>query len=87
MDEQVDARAPLADEGRAKASRQWRSVWRIHFYAGMFAIPFILLMAVTGLVILYTQPLQDLTQGDLRKASSTEQTVSYDDLIKSWQKS
>lgn len=51
------------------SSRRWRSLWRIHFYSGMFALPFILLMAVTGLVILYTQPLNDLTQGDLRSVS------------------
>ena len=32
----------------------------------MFAVPFVLLMAVTGLVILYTQPLRSLTEGSLR---------------------
>lgn len=79
MDEQVDARAPEANDDRAKASRQWRSAWRIHFYAGMFAIPFILLMAVTGLVILYTQPLQDLMQGDLRKVPTSAEAVPYDE--------
>lgn len=72
------------DDGQAtsdasRASRQWRSVWRIHLYAGMFAIPFILFMAVTGLVILYTQPYQDLTQGDLRRVEAAGEVVSYDE--------
>ena len=72
--------APVATtDGAAAASRRWRSVWRIHFYAGMFAMPFILLMASSGLVILYTQPLQDLTQGDLRMVSGSGDTVSFDE--------
>ena len=59
-------------------SRRWRSMWRVHFYAGLFAFPFILLMATTGLVILYTQPLQDLTQDHLRTVPASTKTVSYD---------
>lgn len=57
--------AGAADAKRARASRQWRSLWRIHFYSGLFSMPFLLLMALTGLVILYTQPIQDATQSDL----------------------
>jgi len=72
--------APTAElDAAAETSRRWRSVWRIHFYAGMFAMPFILLMALTGLVILYTQPIQDLTQGDLRTVDRGTETVSFDE--------
>lgn len=55
-------------------SRRWRSLWRLHFYSGMFAIPFIVLMSITGLVVLYTQPLQSLTAGhkfDVKRAGAT----------------
>ncbi|MEN9507360.1 MAG: hypothetical protein RI958_3286 [Actinomycetota bacterium] len=72
--------APGSDSG--SSNRQWRSIWRMHFYAGMFAMPFILVMAVTGLVILYTQPIQDLTQSDLRSVeapSASATAVSLDD--------
>lgn len=65
----------------AESSDGWRSVWRIHFYAGIFSIPFILLMAVTGLVILYTQPIQDWTQGDLRVVASRETRLTYDEQV------
>jgi uncharacterized iron-regulated membrane protein len=67
------------DLAAAEGSRRWRSVWRIHFYSGMFAMPFILLMAVTGLVILYTQPIEDLTQGDVRKVDVGDSVVSFDE--------
>jgi uncharacterized iron-regulated membrane protein len=56
-------------------------VWRIHFYSGIFALPFILLMATTRLVILYTQPIQDLTQNDLYKVDVGDERVSYEDQV------
>lgn len=62
----------------AAQSRRWRSLWRIHFYAGVFAMPFILLMATTGLVILYTQPIQDALGGDLRTVTAQGEPVSFD---------
>lgn len=73
----VPAAATAAKE---RASRQWRALWRTHFYAGIFSMPFILLMSVTGLVILYTQPIADLTQGDLRTVASREAPyLSFDE--------
>lgn len=64
--------------GSDRASRRWRSLWRVHFYAGMFAMPFIVLMALSGLVILYTQPIQDTLQGDLRSVAAQGEWVSFD---------
>ncbi len=34
-----------------------RRIWRLHFWVGLFAAPTLLLLACTGLIILYTQPL------------------------------
>ena len=62
-----------ADLAEASRSR-WMWLWRVHIYAGLFAIPFILLMATTGLVILYTQPIQDTLQGDLRTVAEVGDT-------------
>lgn len=71
--------ATATSGGDTDTSKRWRSLWRIHFYAGMFSMPFILLMAVTGLVILYTQPLQDLTQGDVRTVRDQGEWTSFDE--------
>jgi uncharacterized iron-regulated membrane protein len=68
------AEAAAAD----RASRRWRTIWRTHFYAGLFAAPVLVMLAVTGLVILYTQPIQDLTQRDLRVVSATGSAKSLD---------
>lgn len=75
----VDQRAAPDADAMARSSRRWRSVWRIHFYAGMVAMPFILLMAVTGLVILYTQPIEDATEGDVRTVEVGSAPLSLDD--------
>jgi uncharacterized iron-regulated membrane protein len=72
------ARAHDDDAAAAEASRRWRSLWRVHFYAGVLAMPFILLMALTGLVILYTQPLQDATQRGLRSVDERTEWLSFD---------
>lgn len=70
---------PIATDPRTRSRPdQHRSTRRaasgarcgVHFYSGMFALPFILLMAVTGLVILYTDPIQQLTEGDVRSVEA-----------------
>ncbi len=35
-----------------------RSVWRIHFYSAIFAAPILIVLALSGLVIMYTEPIQ-----------------------------
>ena len=45
-----------SSDGRAARSGLWpdyRSVWRWHFYAGLFCIPFVLWLAATGTIYLF----------------------------------
>lgn len=39
-------------ESRASA-RLYRAVWRWHFYAGLFVVPFFIILAATGMIMLY----------------------------------
>ncbi len=66
------------DTEAGRRSRFWRAVWRTHFYAGVFALPFLVLFAVTGLVILYEQPIRDALQSDLRTVAVGDRWVSLD---------
>jgi len=68
---------PDTPEGRR--SRLWRTLWRTHFYAGMFALPFLVLFAVTGLLILYERPIDDWRQRDLRTVPAASRWVSLDE--------
>lgn len=50
----------------ARAVDFYRAVWRWHFYAGLFALPFMLVLAVTGGIYLFHYELDDLIYRDLR---------------------
>jgi uncharacterized iron-regulated membrane protein len=42
-----------AAERTPSSSRLYRAVWRWHFYAGLFVAPFLVVLALTGLVMVY----------------------------------
>ncbi len=42
----------------AASSRFYRAVWRWHFYAGLYVVPFLLMLAITGLVMLYASSIE-----------------------------
>lgn len=64
--------------GDSRSSRLWRSVWRTHFYAGFSAAPILMLLAVTGLVILYTEPIERAVHGDLVTVTQRGAAVGLD---------
>ncbi|MCX7304058.1 MAG: PepSY domain-containing protein [Hyphomicrobiales bacterium] len=45
--------ATAAMNDAAFSSRLYRAIWRWHFYAGIFVVPFFLVSALTGLVMVY----------------------------------
>lgn len=53
----------------------YRLVWRWHFYAGLFAAPFILILSVSGLVYLFNDEINDLTQAKVRFVEPAATTV------------
>lgn len=44
----------------AQPNRLYFAVWRWHFYAGLYVIPFLLMLAVTGLIMLWVAVLQGI---------------------------
>jgi uncharacterized iron-regulated membrane protein len=68
---------PSAGDG--DRSRFWRTVWRTHFYAGVFAMPVLVMLALTGLVILYTDPINDLQFAELQRVEASGAPVSLDE--------
>jgi uncharacterized iron-regulated membrane protein len=73
-DEEIEA----IERQQAEASKRWRNLWRVHFYSGIIVAPFLVMFAITGLVILYTQPIQDGLESDLRRVDRGTQTVAFD---------
>lgn len=44
----------------ARAAALYRTIWRWHFYAGLFCIPFVLWLAVTGSIYLFKPQIETL---------------------------
>ncbi|MBM3799738.1 MAG: PepSY domain-containing protein [Actinobacteria bacterium] len=64
---------------QAASSERWRNLWRVHFYSGIIVAPFLVMFAITGLVIPYTQPIQDGFQSELRRVDRGSTVVSFDE--------
>ncbi len=59
------------------ASKFYQVTWRWHFYAGLFTIPFMLILAITGAIYLFRPQLDDLMYPNLLFVQPTDQAVSY----------
>lgn len=55
-----------------------RRIWRLHFWVGLFAAPVLVVLACSGLVILYSQPLDAWTNKHLLVVEPGPQTVALD---------
>ncbi|WP_431236600.1 PepSY-associated TM helix domain-containing protein [Mycolicibacterium aichiense] len=55
-----------------------RRIWRLHFWVGLFAAPVLVVLACSGLVILYSQPLDALLNRHLLVVEPGPQTVPLD---------
>lgn len=51
-------------------SALYRRVWRWHFYAGLVCLPFLALMALTGALYLFKDPIESWVYSELRTAAS-----------------
>ena len=65
-------------DGRRGRAAILRRIWRLHFWVGLFAAPALITLACTGLIILYTQPLDLWLHRDLKVVSPATSTVSLD---------
>jgi uncharacterized iron-regulated membrane protein len=62
----------------ASSSRLYRAVWRWHFYAGLIVIPFLLMLATTGLIILYVTGVSP-EYGDWMRVNPTGEAMHVTD--------
>ncbi|MEB0046500.1 MULTISPECIES: PepSY domain-containing protein [unclassified Pseudomonas] len=56
--------------------------WRWHFYAGLFVAPFMVMLALTGLIYLFKPQLDPLMYGSLMHVPTGHHAVSADQLLK-----
>jgi len=54
----------------------YQVTWRWHFYAGLLVIPFLLILSITGMVMLYDQQIQDYRYDGALNISAQETVIS-----------
>ncbi|ASK34046.1 peptidase M4 [Alcanivorax sp. N3-2A] len=66
--------------------RLYAAVWRWHFYAGLFAAPFLLILSITGAIYLFNDEINDALYPQLRFAPSGESMLNTGELVASVQR-
>jgi len=56
---------------KLKAKQLYRTLWRWHFYAGVFAIPFVIVLSITGALYLFKPQLDAIHDAPYRNLSVT----------------
>jgi len=57
----------------------YMSVWRWHFFAGLYAVPFLMMLATTGLIMLYAPFLDRFQNSDMYEVETVlDQSISYE---------
>jgi uncharacterized iron-regulated membrane protein len=59
-------------------SRTWRTLWRMHFFAGILSFPVLGLLALSGLAILYTGPIHQLEYGEMLTVTPVKDPISLE---------
>jgi uncharacterized iron-regulated membrane protein len=56
----MTAAATAVPAGMTRAQKNYFTAWRWHFYAGLYVMPFLAMLAVTGLIMLWVSATTDL---------------------------
>jgi uncharacterized iron-regulated membrane protein len=68
-----------SDETNGKARAFYRAVWRCHFYAGLFVIPFVVILSITGIIYLFKPQLDAFIYRDLLFVTPRSTAVSAEE--------
>jgi len=70
---------PPKDNARLQSSQQTKAryflAWRWHFYAGLFVVPFMIMLSLTGLVMLFDDEIEQLRYQDALSVAPLEQAA------------
>ncbi|MEL7086280.1 MAG: PepSY domain-containing protein [Cyanobacteria bacterium J06597_1] len=64
-------------------NRFYQTVWRWHFYAGLFVIPFMLILGTTGIIYLFKPQLDAVMYGNMMFVQPASQQLSYTEQVDS----
>ncbi|MEN7529033.1 PepSY domain-containing protein [Cupriavidus sp. DL-D2] len=65
----------------ASAASAYRMLWRWHFYAGLFVMPFLIVLAITGTIYCFQPQIEPLLYPTLLKVEPAGQPMTADALL------
>ncbi|HCS63098.1 MAG TPA: PepSY domain-containing protein [Cellvibrio sp.] len=69
----MNASTPVSQTNQSRAL--YRTIWRWHFYAGIFSIPFVILLALTGAIYLFKPYYEHWQERDYRGLQVTGEVL------------
>lgn len=69
----MNASTPVSQTNQSRAL--YRTIWRWHFYAGIFSIPFVILLALTGAIYLFKPYYEHWQERDYRGLQVTGEAL------------
>ena len=64
-----------------RSEQLYRAVWRWHFYAGLFVVPFLLILSLSGVLMLLSKPIEPLLHQNLLKVTQQEHPLTANTLL------
>lgn len=65
-------------EATARAKALYRTLWRWHFYAGLFAIPFVIILSISGVIYLFKPQIDHYNNAPFTQLVLTGERASAD---------
>ncbi len=81
----VSPNAATTSTASSRLDRFYQTVWRWHFYAGLFVVPFMLVLGTTGIIYLFKPQLDNAMYHDLLFVQPGSSTLSYAEQVQSAQ--
>lgn len=78
---EVELISEQINQTEQSSSSIYRLIWRWHFYAGMFAAPFMIILAITGGIYLFKPIVEDFMKQPYQHVQVGSRTLSIDEQI------
>lgn len=86
MSNLTEPQTKASAKAESKVSRAlYRTLWRWHFYAGVFCIPFVITLAITGAIYLFKPQFEQWVDKPFNQLAVSEQRFTPNQLIKTAQ--
>lgn len=72
------AAKPVAAKSSTKKPALYAAVWRWHFYAALYVLPFMFMLSITGMIYLYQKPIEDILYKDAINVEVKDYSQSFE---------